>query len=149
MGKPTTKPLKHDIINNCMSIHILEEKIKGYIKANKKDLFYYLILVISCSFSFYLGFEARAGQKTASLVAINCPIEAYLPQNGIDNSKEAIGAPVSINPSNGQYIASKNGNNYYPLGCKSASRIKPENVVSFNTEEEAINAGFVRTELCK
>lgn len=40
------------------------------------------------------------------------------------------------------FVASKNGATFYPVGCKTASRIKPENRIYFATALEARGAGF-------
>ena len=48
-----------------------------------------------------------------------------------------------------RYVASKNGKMYYPLGCASAKRIKPENEVWFSTENEAIKSGYTKSSMCK
>ncbi len=47
------------------------------------------------------------------------------------------------------YVASSRGKNYYPNTCKAASSLSPANLIKFNTEEEAINAGYVRSSQCK
>jgi hypothetical protein len=48
----------------------------------------------------------------------------------------------------GDYVASKNGEVYYPTACKSAGRIKPENRLFFATALEAEGAGFRRSTQC-
>lgn len=50
--------------------------------------------------------------------------------------------------SSGQYIASKTGKKYYPVGCKSADRIKPENIVSFESADQAERAGYSASTQC-
>lgn len=49
----------------------------------------------------------------------------------------------------GDFMASKNGEVYYPKGCKSASRIKDENRLFFASALEAESAGFRRSAQCK
>lgn len=46
------------------------------------------------------------------------------------------------------FVASKNGSRFYPVDCKSASRIKPENKIYFNTASDAQNAGFTLASSC-
>jgi hypothetical protein len=48
----------------------------------------------------------------------------------------------------GKYIASKSGKKYYPVGCKSANRIKPENRVFFESQEEALRLGLELSSTC-
>jgi len=47
-----------------------------------------------------------------------------------------------------QFVASKNGTKYYPVGCSYSNRIKEENRIFFGSEEEAQKAGFERTVQC-
>ena len=46
------------------------------------------------------------------------------------------------------FVASKNGGKYYPLGCKAGDRIKLENRIFFTTEVEAETAGYTLTVAC-
>lgn len=47
------------------------------------------------------------------------------------------------------FVASKNGTKFYPIDCKSANSIKPENRIYFASALEAGKAGFERTSQCK
>lgn len=57
-------------------------------------------------------------------------------------------APLNVDESKFAFVASKNGTKYYPIGCKSAARIKPENRVYFNTTEEAEDSGLEKSSTC-
>ena len=46
-------------------------------------------------------------------------------------------------------VASKNGTKYYLPGCSGIDRIKPENRVFFDTEEQALDAGYEISKNCK
>ena len=46
-------------------------------------------------------------------------------------------------------IASKNGTTYFYSWCSGISRIKPENKITFNSEQEAINSGRRKSSTCK
>lgn len=48
-----------------------------------------------------------------------------------------------------EFWGSKNSNKYHYTSCKSAQRIKPSNLVKFDTPEAAINAGYVPCKVCK
>ena len=78
-----------------------------------------------------LGCEAS---KTApsSLEGLKTPIEAVLSK-----------------PANCAYVGSKSSNKYYPPTCQWAKRIKPENVVCFNSEDEAKGQGREAGKGCK
>ena len=45
-------------------------------------------------------------------------------------------------------VASKNGQNYYPLHCDAYKRINKENRVYFANEDKARAGGFIRSQLC-
>lgn len=46
------------------------------------------------------------------------------------------------------FIASKSGTKYYPIGCGTANRINQENRIYFATEQEAQDKGYSRTATC-
>lgn len=46
------------------------------------------------------------------------------------------------------FVASSRGKNYYPNTCKAANSLSPSNLIRFNTEEEAIAAGYVKSGQC-
>jgi len=46
------------------------------------------------------------------------------------------------------FVASKNGTKYYPVGCKSANRIKDENKIYFATAQEAELEGLTPAATC-
>lgn len=48
-----------------------------------------------------------------------------------------------------QFVGSKTGTKYYPVGCSGINRIKEENRVYFTTEQEAMDKGYERTSTCK
>lgn len=48
-----------------------------------------------------------------------------------------------------QFVASKNSNKYHYTWCKWAQKIKPSNLVEFNSPEKAIAAGYAPCKICK
>ncbi|MDQ5952976.1 MAG: Ada Zn binding protein [Patescibacteria group bacterium] len=46
------------------------------------------------------------------------------------------------------YLASINGTKYYPRGCKTANRIKPDNRVYFKSGVDASKTGYERSSSC-
>ena len=48
-----------------------------------------------------------------------------------------------------KYVASKNSNVFHMLQCSSAKRIKPENIIGYNSRDEAIRAGKRPCKRCK
>lgn len=57
-------------------------------------------------------------------------------------------ADLKVDESKFKYLASKSGTKYYPIGCKSANRIKPENRVYFNSVDEAEEEGLTLAAGC-
>lgn len=46
------------------------------------------------------------------------------------------------------FVASSRGKNYYPNTCNAANSLSPNNLIKFNTEEEAMAAGYVKSGQC-
>lgn len=100
---------------------------------DKKSIALVSIIVLSCTASFGLGRLSVAEQARA-----NDDVEIIVPKLGA----------LGIDESNYKYLASKSGTRYYPIGCKSANRIKDENKVYFNTLEEAQEGGLTLASGC-
>lgn len=100
---------------------------------DKKSIALIAIIVLSATASFGLGrlsIVEEYRDKSEARVII-----PELPNLSIDESKYA-------------FVASKSGSVYYPKGCKSVNRIKPENRVLFETEEEAEAGGLTPAASC-
>lgn len=48
----------------------------------------------------------------------------------------------------GEYLASKNSSKYHDPSCKLAQKIKPENMVTFKSADEAANKGYDPCKRC-
>lgn len=48
-----------------------------------------------------------------------------------------------------KFVGSKNSNKYHYTWCKWALKIKPSNLVTFDSPEEAIAAGYIPCKVCK
>jgi hypothetical protein len=48
-----------------------------------------------------------------------------------------------------EYVASKNSKVFHKRDCRAAARISPENLIGFNSREEAINSGRRPCKICK
>jgi len=48
-----------------------------------------------------------------------------------------------------KYVGSKNSNKYHYPTCRSAQKIKPGNLVTFKSAQEAKAAGYVPCKVCK
>jgi len=54
----------------------------------------------------------------------------------------------SIDAQNYKYVASKFSIKYHKLTCKWALKIQPQNMMTFNTAKQALNAGKVPCKVC-
>ena len=48
-----------------------------------------------------------------------------------------------------EFWASKNSNKYHYPTCKAAQKIKPQNLIKFNSPEDAKKAGYLPCKICK
>lgn len=55
---------------------------------------------------------------------------------------------AAANPDDVKYVGSVNSNKFHYPWCTAANRIRPENLVTFKTREEAIAAGRVPCKIC-
>lgn len=75
--------------------------------------------------------------------------QVYVMTKGLPLETSVENSPTSANQNIlGSFVASKNGAKFYPINCKSASRIKPENQIFFATETEAISRGYELSDQC-
>jgi hypothetical protein len=93
-------------------------------------------------FSFGLG--RLSVESNENLTILECP-------NTCVTAKVAQikGATDSNVFQTGQYVASKNGTKYHFPWCSGAQRIKSENMIYFETAEEARRAGYTPASNCK
>jgi hypothetical protein len=47
------------------------------------------------------------------------------------------------------YVASSRGKNYYPSTCSAWKSLSPDNLIKFNTEDEAKTAGYTLSKQCQ
>lgn len=85
----------------------------------------------------YFAFRAPEPSPDILITGNIIPIES------IQNSDDAYDGKTL-----GKYLASRSGTKYYPVGCKSADRIKPENRIWFNDIESAQGAGYEPASNC-
>ena len=114
-------------------------KIKLWLENHYYDTALIAIIVLVGVGAFGLGRLSTKGGDTSrvSPVVIQGQVEEIEPAT---NSKSQGVA--------GNYVASRNGTKYYPLGCGGANRINDENKVYFDTKEEAELSGFSASSTC-
>lgn len=130
-----------------MTIPGLGEGSKALAGRIPSDVLIVLILVLSASAAFGLGFLAGKDMSKSSggdsLWIEQLPESAVKgggPAAALSASQEKpVEAPKATS---GVYMASKNGTKYYLPTCSSSNRIKPENRVWFATKEEAEASGY-------
>lgn len=131
------------------------EKIKQFwLKYESK-----IILIIGFILVAFLAFEfgvLRGQNSQKSPLIIEKPAECVNmpdnPQNGQKTqnltAQEVSNKIGEETPKNCSFVASKNSDKYHKSTCSWAKRIKPENMVCFESEQEAQNNGKIRASCC-
>jgi hypothetical protein len=73
-------------------------------------------------------------------------LEGVTPVNSLNLQANLVS--VSQTAEEGEYVASSRGRMYYPVSCKAANSLKPENKIYFKTATEAETAGYQRSASC-
>jgi len=133
------------------------KKIKSYFLKNEKDFFIVSIIIIISLISFGLGrlYQIEISREPLMIEwydldenqSNNLPV--FLKENetkGESGSISNIGNQISDNEA--KLVASKNGGRYHYPWCPSAKTIKPENLVTFNSIQEARAAGYTPAANC-
>lgn len=150
-----------------LSIKENTQKVKGYlleIKYNLKnhygglfnyerEIFYGLFLVLVAFLSFGLGRltkieESRLPVKIEN-IQLSSTDEKKLNDIEIKNLSSSLETKIPVNYQTGAVIVSKNGKRYHFPWCASAKTIKEENKVIYNSEQEALSAGYTLAGNCK
>jgi len=93
--------------------------------------------------------EEKAPASSPSIIAVqNSQQEKIPPVARVKrNSKNKIASAPTDTAS--KYVASNKAKKYHRPDCKWIKRIKPENIVTFNSAKEAHQAGYVPCKVCK
>ncbi len=133
-----------------MSIHNITEKIKSLRRGLHESTITVVVIVLVSLGSFFLGrFSNSKNIDENKVLSDNKIIDS---KTNVENSDEIIEYTKKVpqvNKEEGKYLASKNGKMYYPVSCKSASRIKEKNRVYFINENDAKYLGYRKAENCK
>lgn len=131
-----------------MSITNLIDKIKSNTYIDKTTILFLFIIIGVGIGSFALGRLSINNDmaKNVEITASGINTKNILTNNS--NTENDIITTANENREK-KYVASKNGKMYYPLGCNSAKRIKPENEVWFSTELDAEKSGYTKSSMCK
>jgi hypothetical protein len=138
-----------------MSIQDLRDKIKGFGAVSLNMLPISIIILLVAIGSFFLGrisAKNEGGARNVSIVesATGLPINtsSYLSNSQYQNKSSYKSTLGNSSGAKGMYVASKNGKLYYTADCKGAERLSEKNKIWFNTEEEAVNAGYEEALSC-
>ncbi len=128
-------------------IRYMTEKLKSWL--GNDQLFYGLLLILVGLGSFALGRlsvlprQENAAPKvdfTEAKTWSTVAGDLVMPGSSQSIDMEAIGQ--ELNNSDLTVVASRSGTKYHLLNCVGAKQIKPENLVTFSTREEAEKAGY-------
>ncbi|MCK5095931.1 MAG: hypothetical protein KAR24_01100 [Candidatus Pacebacteria bacterium] len=106
------------------------------------------ILIILIAFSaFGLGRLSTLGSQTKGPIVFEPEIQSANAQQAFTTENSPVNT-LQTNAS-GSLVASKNGTKYHFPWCSGAQRIKEENEIWFNNEQEARKAGYTPAANCK
>lgn len=112
---------------------------------DKHYLAIFLLFVIAIIvLSFYLGYQEGSRGTTSKNkdIVFSCPSD-LLDKQKISLIKTQDQKSEIINEKNqGIFVGSKNGTKYYTPGCSATNRIKPENLIWFQSIEDATLQGY-------
>ncbi len=123
-----------------MSLEQIIEKIKGQTgRPNLRKVAWvvYGLAVIITSFGIFKQVLIISNDSGGEAMQL---LDGYFDVSGLGQST---GTEIY------KFLASKNGKKYYPVGCKSANRIKTENRVFFESQGEAERAGYTPSTTCQ
>ncbi len=127
-----------------MSIKEFVEKIK--------PLYTLFLIIVIASIFFALGRLSALEDRKTPLKIINQDIGQNKPLEG-QNTANVIDSVVLesqiSNQNSGEVVASKSGSKYHFPWCSGAKSIKPENLITFGSIEEARKAGYEPAKNCK
>lgn len=125
-----------------MSIQDIWNKIKGVHQDSPNILPISVIIALVGIGSFFLGRISNNNTTKYENVKIITNMDTSKARSSI-NTQNVTNLAV-----NGNYVASKNGKLYYTVGCSGASRLSEKNKIYFNTEQEAIDEGYILAAAC-
>lgn len=114
-----------------------------------------LFLVAIMGLSFGVGYEqGRRASTSPTGIVFSCPNTILEPQKitpqvlGVRTDSSAVVTTNDIltppSQKGGAYMGSKNGTKYYTPGCPGSKRIKPANVIWFQSAEDATLQGYTQ-----
>ncbi len=133
-----------------MSIHPILEKIKALtLKAGFEGVIMIFIIILVGLAGFGLGKLSSIGECKPIIIQ-QAPLQGEITPISKADSKNLAGSESLNSGENlNSIIASKNGTKYYFSWCSGVGRIQDQNRVYFNSEKEAVDAGFSKASGCQ
>lgn len=135
-----------------MSLKQNKQKIKSFGVKIGNRMFVWLISILIIM-NLILGFFLYFDQKKSYEIEFKTDIELL---HKIENyyKKDEKVSDLSVLDQfgmikNGEIVVSRNGTKFYYLHCSGVNRIKDENKVYYNTEEEALSDGYKLATNCE
>ncbi len=141
-------------------------RLKEFLSENEAKIALIIGFVLVCAISFEIG--VLQGQKwqqkplviekqvsvtteweTASGGSSVSPEKVPTSQNDATLTETATSKTAPTNSKNCAYVGSKNSTKFYAPNCSWAKSIKPENLVCFQTAQEAISQGRTESKCTK
>ncbi len=118
----------------------------------KKNLFLIFLIILVSLLSFQLGRITKVADEPIKVerASVQEIFDEQNPNIQINSSGESRG-PVNSGREvrvDFRVVVSKNSDKYHFAWCPSVGRIKPENQIWFNSEQEAIAAGYTLAGNC-
>jgi hypothetical protein len=126
-----------------------KDKLSGFLNSG---YFIAVIIVLMTVIAFSLGRISGLQEKRPAVKVINnSPLNPISSTNTLQNTA-ATSAASNIGTSasqSEQVVASKNGTKYHYPWCAGAKQISPQNLITFNSIEEARAKGYTPASNCK
>ncbi len=116
-------------------------KIREWGSANKQILTIGAFLALG--FLAGLGVGLLSGSNEPSSIVIDKNVKISMPRETEDSGVNLVDRTA------GNFVASINGQAYYPKGCTAANRINEENKIWFDSAAEAESQGYKPAQNCR
>ena len=122
------------------------EKVKGWCRTNKGDLFTASVIFFVGLGSFGLGRLSATWPEKEPITITENGVAAYPREKMGDATPKTASAGTAA--WQGRFVASKSGKYYYLPSCPGAARIKDANKIWFETQDEAKDRGLAPAANC-
>lgn len=129
---------------------------KSFIKINQERILFVVIVILVSLISFRAGQMKEKELKTSQIevnISQNKPLTeddkkalalgVAAQRKGLTENLEGISVVEDASKENCKFVGSKNSDKYHTPDCQWATRIKEENRVCFESEEDAKVKGYV------